>query len=257
MIVKNDGCSLITYNTEVGKSATYFQIEQGSDATIQKINNEDILIIRFHDGTLYTPNNEVKTTNPSKDKQDNIYPRFPNVDIENYHGFLLDKGNCVYLTTTHDTDCERAFIDGAKEQISKDKFWTVVDTPEQAHFILQYVLITRGLDRGYLLLRTRDNYKNGQILMVDLKTFALPIGCRVFHYQRSNEDVEDNKLLGKSVLLTRRVTVQYFIENSREYKTYLETGKRPECVMNVIGGNNEASTLSNMEINKIIEPFFP
>lgn len=51
MIVTNDGTSLKVYNLEVSSNSVFYQLEDKSDAPIQKMMKSDILIIKKADGT--------------------------------------------------------------------------------------------------------------------------------------------------------------------------------------------------------------
>ena len=57
----------------------------------------------------------------------------------NYHGFLLEEGNNVYLSclsSPKNVAYDDAAIDVLTRQILRDGFWHIVDDPEEAHFIL-------------------------------------------------------------------------------------------------------------------------
>lgn len=51
MIVTNDGTSLKVYNLEVSSNSVFYQLEDKSDAPLQKMLKSDILIIKRADGT--------------------------------------------------------------------------------------------------------------------------------------------------------------------------------------------------------------
>ena len=56
---------------------------------------------------------------------------------QGYKGFVLEKGNCVYLDCVSDPKDEgydEAAYDVLKRQLNRDGFWTIVDNPEDAHF---------------------------------------------------------------------------------------------------------------------------
>lgn len=230
IIVTNDGNTIKTYNTEIGNTVTYYQLEQSTDASILKISNSEILIIKFQDGTRVDPNaKEIVDNTTLATKTENTATMFPNIDLDNYHGFLLAKGNCVYLTTTNDTEYERAFIEGAKDVIKHYGYWTVVDSPEQAHFILQYDVQTKGVDMGYLYARTRNNYladpyANIVYIKAGLVRKNFGTGSFVFTFDHTCEDVASNKQLGRDDMSTKIVLWNDF-ETSGRLDQYLSTGK--------------------------------
>ena len=79
------------------------------------------------------------------------------LDLSNFHGNLLAKGNSVFINMEGLTPAE---LSGARElmkQVSIDKFWKLVTTRDQAHFVLEYHMSTAGRDHAWLEIRSRDN----------------------------------------------------------------------------------------------------
>ena len=79
------------------------------------------------------------------------------LDLSNFHGNLLAKGNSVFVNMEGASPAE---LSGARElvkQISIDEFWRLVTTREQAHFVLEYHMSTDGRDHAWLEVRSRDN----------------------------------------------------------------------------------------------------
>lgn len=77
-------------------------------------------------------------------------------DINSYKGFLLAKGNNVYITSG-DSHYEQS---GAKElikQIMIDGFWNVVDDVRQSHFVIKYFVNTEGRDKAFLIFTTAND----------------------------------------------------------------------------------------------------
>lgn len=61
----------------------------------------------------------------------------------NYHGFLLEEGNNVYLSclsSPKNVAYDDAAIDVLTRQILRDGFWHIVDNPEDAHFVLSCIV---------------------------------------------------------------------------------------------------------------------
>lgn len=74
-------------------------------------------------------------------------------NYSNYSGFLLEKGNNVFLSGD-DTNYEQAGVQELIKQIMIDDFWNVVDDIKQAHFVIKYVVNLEGRDKAYLLIST-------------------------------------------------------------------------------------------------------
>ncbi len=61
----------------------------------------------------------------------------------NYHGFLLEEGNNVYLSclsSPKNATYDDAAIDVLTRQILRNGFWHIVDNPEDAHFVLSCIV---------------------------------------------------------------------------------------------------------------------
>lgn len=77
--------------------------------------------------------------------------------LKYYKGFLLDKGNNVYIYYCNSDkdpnaqyDKEAAIV--LKALLKKDGFWNVVDNMNKAHFVISYSVITRGNDKAQLAI---------------------------------------------------------------------------------------------------------
>lgn len=86
--------------------------------------------------------------------QDCISP-FPIIDESDIHGSYIAEGNCVYIPVDSPREYERAGQIKLKECMKEWGYWTVVDAPDQAHFVLQMVVATVGYDQILLLIRPR------------------------------------------------------------------------------------------------------
>lgn len=163
IIVLNDGSVINAYRTDYSGAVIYYQTEDTDTGAIFRIKKEDVLVIRFADGTAVTPNiqqpaqaqEQTAGEKPSVSEQST----FPDIDLTDYHGFLLDKGNCVYVAYNNNVDYEVAAVDAIKKAIKADGLWTVVDKPSQAHFVLQYTVVLEGRDNARTYFRTRDSYQ--------------------------------------------------------------------------------------------------
>ena len=161
IIVKNDGSVINAYRTDYQGQFVYYQTEDSDSAPILRINKEDVLVIRLADGTAVTPNvaQPAQGNDPTAGEKAQTARNFPDIDLTDYHGFLLDKGNCVYVTYNSKVDYEVAAVEAIKQAIEENGLWKVVDKPSQAHFVLQFLVTLTGRDFARLLLRPRDNYE--------------------------------------------------------------------------------------------------
>lgn len=152
------------------------------------------------DGTKIDPNVYVSTVSKEKKAEQQEEYRFHDVDLSKFHGFLLAKGNCVYVTANRDLDYENAAVERIKQNIKNLGYWTVVDKPDQAHFIFQYGVRLTGADLAFAYLKTRDGYKKYpncsfyinpwsgiHPMQKDKKT-----ECMIYSVESASEEVNDN-----------------------------------------------------------------
>lgn len=90
--------------------------------------------------------------------------------LKNFKGFLLEKGNNVYVYCRH-SDIDHNDIPESRissivkktltDLLKKDGFWNVVDDINKAHFVINYILTTEGSDKTILSIsswRTKKSY---------------------------------------------------------------------------------------------------
>lgn len=108
---------------------------------------------------------------------------FPIIPIEETKDNPLKAGNCVYVFTDGPTEYETAAQKLLKQRLEMMGHWIVVDTPEQSHFILQYVTQTSGgRDFSYIALRPRDWFQETPMIS--------PLGVR--HYLTAPDTIDSN-----------------------------------------------------------------
>ena len=74
---------------------------------------------------------------------------------QGYKGFVLEKGNCVYLNCISDPKDEgynEAAYDVLKRQLNRDGFWTIVDNPEDAHFSIVCLVSREGKGKASIAI---------------------------------------------------------------------------------------------------------
>jgi hypothetical protein len=228
IIVKNDGSVINAYRTDYNGQMIYYQTEDFDTGAIYRIKKEDVLVIRFADGTAVTPNidqpaqanGQAAENTPAVEEE-----ALPDVDLTDYHGFLLDKGNCVYVAYNNKVDYEIAAVDAMKKAIKESGLWKVVDKPSQAHFVLQYNVCLVGRDFSRMFLRPRDNYL--QIPYMDFGGWnALTPGTLYFMCggEYASEEIPENVNAAQSVIVRVLQNYKSMLE-SAEFMESVKTGK--------------------------------
>ena len=138
--------------------------------------------------------NSVKKTNPFEDAPEEVssIQKTDNstsaIDLSSYHGNLLAKGNSVYISVNPNKQYELGGFYELYKQIIVDSIWRVAETPEQAHFIIDYIVDLEGRDKAILRIRDTEN-KN----QVDL--------CKTGTSESYNENKEVARSMYKSHIL--------------------------------------------------------
>ncbi|MBQ9339882.1 MAG: hypothetical protein IJS13_06060 [Paludibacteraceae bacterium] len=223
IIVKNDGSVINAFRTDYSGQVVYYQLQDSDDAPIFRISKEDILVIRLADGTAITPNTirtvQETAQSPNSAAQNVNESKFPDIDLTTYHGFLLDKGNCVYVTYNSKVDYEIETVEAIKQSIRENGLWQVVDKPSQAHFVLQYNVCLIGRDLAYIVFRPRKDYE---------KTPFLDFGWSdrtkdqffICGMEYASEDISENINVGQTL-------ITHILQN---YKEILQSEEFIECV---------------------------
>ena len=212
IIATKSGDFIKGYNVDIGEDYVYYTQDISEESPINKIAKNNIFAIRKENGE------QVVFDSKAEELADSIYIReegygdksLPDVDIDNYEGFLLQKGNVVYVESG-DTDYEKAGANRLREHILEDGFWKLASRKEQAHFIFRYRVITKGpdhLDPQYIDTRSGLTPKGHK------KLFLYFFGNKKIS---ANESVEDNvELADKLYKVIKRL------------QKYVEKGKDPE-----------------------------
>ena len=126
------------------------------------------------------------------------------VDLSDYHGFLLGKGNQVYVTSG-EPDYEIAGAQELIKQISIDGFWTPVNRLDLAHFVIEYHVNLEGRDKAYVTIHDPQNN------LVCSKTWT----------KGASESVNENREVARSLYLDSLLPLQQMIEKGK-FPKYLE-----------------------------------
>lgn len=126
-------------------------------------------------------------------------PRIEPLDISNYKGNLLSLSNSVCIIPSNSSrNGEWAGVNELKKQITIDKAWNIVSYPEEAHFIIEYVLETEGRDKAYIKIMSRDRSI-----------------CHISRSSGAGESVSDNKETAKSLYKSVLVPIENLLEKGK------------------------------------------
>ncbi len=160
LIVPKSGDPISAYNLEQSEDYLFYTLNIDSDSPILRIAKNDVLMVRKADGSVLSIDNQ-KTAKINDAEQEEL---FPIIDESTIQGSLIAQGNCVYIPTDSPSDYEQAGQQQVKEMVKKWGYWTVVNKPEQAHFILQFTTQTAGYDISVLIVRPRKYYDSCPIV---------------------------------------------------------------------------------------------
>lgn len=141
----------------------------------------------------------------------------PILDYENYKGFLLEKGNVVYIPDPYEP-YEVEAINYLRRRISEDGFWKLASSPEQAHFFIVYEVDTAWADhikkeffrRREPFAKEDTKYSPDMIASTPLADFFHKYG-RFFTNETSSKNLE---------------IAQQLYENIQKVQAKIETRKK-------------------------------
>lgn len=152
LIVPKSGDPIKAFNLELSDKFIFYTLTPKDEGKILKIEKEKVLLIRRSDDSK---TNEFNSRGESRP----VASKYPEIAEEDIHGCLIEKGNRVFIPTNSAIEYEKAGQKHLKELVSELGYWIVVDRPEQAHFILQFITEIRGKDTSFLIIRPRKYYR--------------------------------------------------------------------------------------------------
>ncbi|MBP5541924.1 MAG: hypothetical protein J6X88_09780 [Bacteroidales bacterium] len=176
IILPKHGNPITAYNLGENNKFILYTAEPNEDADILRIAKDSVLMVRRADGTvmdLKAATAPAATQAPTPTEPTIDYPEIAEEDI---HGSLIAKGNCVFIPIEDYEDGERAGQEQLKKKVKEIGYWTVVDKPEQAHFILQYMMVSVGQDMAYLIIRPRKYYKSRPRIYTNINSMTKEVG---------------------------------------------------------------------------------
>ena len=179
LIVPKHGNPIIAYNLEMSDKYYFYTTDASEDATINRIAKDSVLVVRRSDGSvLQSTSMETKKVLETSTEPEEI-SNYPEIKDEDIHGSIITKGNCVFIPTDSHLEAEQAGQVQLKKRVKEWGYWTVVDKPEQAHFILQYWLNAKGKDCSAVVIRPREYYMVEPIIQNNTKKGVIPVGYRL------------------------------------------------------------------------------
>ena len=147
IIATKSGDFIKGYNVDIGEEYVYYTQDISKESPVNKIAKSNVFAIRKENGEQVVFDSKAEESADVVNVREEIYgdKSLPDVDIDNYEGFLLQKGNVVYVESG-DTDYEKAGANRLRERILEDGFWKLASRKEQAHFIFRYHVIIKGAD---------------------------------------------------------------------------------------------------------------
>lgn len=191
IILPKHGNPITAYNLGENNKFLLYTAEPNEDADILRIAKDSVLMVRRADGTVMDLNAATApaaTQHPAATEPTTDYPEIAEEDI---HGSLITKGNKVYIPTDSRNEAERVAQEYIKEKVQKWGYWIVVDKIEQAHFVLQYVIESKGYDFAYLVIRSREYYNRARKITPGYQRSN--IGGQVIGYRPTDDsDINSN-----------------------------------------------------------------
>lgn len=151
LIVPKQGSPITAFIADVSNTFIYYTIHDNANAPLLRISKDSVLVVRNADGTAMDLEYPFIPTKPATN--------YPIIDETDIHGSLIARDNRVYIPTDSKNVCERAGQECLKQKVQEWGYWTVADKLEQAHFVLQYTIDSKGADYSLLLIRPRKYYK--------------------------------------------------------------------------------------------------
>lgn len=206
LIVTNNGANIKAYNVEISDKYVFYTLDKESE-DIKRIAKADILAIRKENGekVYFDKENRISAEDIKSEtrKEEIISSQFcdtslPDIDDSNYHGFLMAKGNVVYVESAN-TPWEMAGAEKIRELLSKDGFWKVAARREQAHFIIRYAVSLRRRDHVvFRVFDTREGLSEKAFVEQEnmIKYMYGDAATLTIH---SSEEIDDNIKAAKTV----------------------------------------------------------
>jgi len=212
---------------EISETSVFYS-KDSTQENLKRIAKEDILMILKADGTVINLAEAVPATPVAKVTEQP--DRFPIVDLSQYHGYLLQKGNCVYIPTDSKIDYERAGQEEYKNLMDKQGYWKVVDKPEQAHFVAMFIVETKGSDVALVFFRTRTEYEKQPYIQI-LSLFTSNVASDIYALgAATGESINESITAASNIVALYSSTYSHMFDSIESYRKYMLWGKKSSKV---------------------------
>jgi len=227
LIIPKQGDPITAYELNISDTYLFYSESIDADAPIRKIAKENVAVVRKADGSLI---NMSETTPATPVAEVTEQPdRFPIVDLSQYHGYLLQKGNCVYIPTDSEIDYERAGQVEFKRLMKERGYWQVVDKLEQAHFVALFYVDLTGYDFARVYFRTRAKYEAYPHIMkattYNTNVLSDLVAASFYTGETANENITAARVI------VERMSWWCNLEDYRKFRGYSKNNKTFQAMM--------------------------
>ena len=149
--------------------------------------------------------------------------KYPYDPLAGYKGYLLEKGNNVYIYGD-DSEFEKVGVNELRRLLIMDGFWNVVDNMNEAHFTINYCIKkSNGNGSSYILNRTMYHVKDPDYVLLSVSSWRSNGSEFLKEYKIDNPDSKrSNELLSNKMYYEVIVPFQKSIENGKLKKKIRE-----------------------------------
>lgn len=137
------------------ETASFFMVEIENEDIIIKLNKDDLILVEREEEGL-------EIFKPEYIKK---------IDADTAVSPFYAKGNAIYIPMSSNKIVKRTGAGTLKMLMVNDAYWNIVDTEDEAHYIMKYVFDDRGPDKAYLLVtdkQGRNVYMSKKVSATDL-----------------------------------------------------------------------------------------
>lgn len=193
IIVKKDGSAIIAKVLKISETEIEYKNFDNQDGPIRSVSISNVMSINYQNGEKEMFNAAdapaqapAPASTPAETPEES---NFPVVDLSQFQGLLIDKGNCVYVAANSTEEWDQWGAERIKYHLKRIGYWTVVDKPEQAHFIMQFGVCLQGQDRSFFYMRTRKSYEDYPINVYDIWRYKIKEPeSSIFHVDLGGEE---------------------------------------------------------------------
>ena len=194
---------------------------------IKSIDPSDTLVIIISGKEVVVKMSEVAQVESSLpnessqlDNRDNLGKEriivMPDDPLVGYKGFLLDKGNNVYVYGD-DSEFEKIGVDELRKLLIMDGFWNVVDNMNEAHFTINYCIKKNdGSWASYHVYNTSYHKKEPDVVLLSVSSWRSNGSEFLKQMEIDNPDSKrSNELLSNKLYYEVIVPFQKKISNGK------------------------------------------